>query len=75
MRVLLLGGTTEATALAHAFAAAGIDAVFSYAGRTENPITQPLPTRLGGYGGVKGLADYIIDAHITPVVDATHPNR
>lgn len=73
MRVLLLGGTTEATALAHIFAAAGIDAVFSYAGRTENPIEQPLPTRLGGYGGINGLADYIIDAQITHVVDATHP--
>lgn len=73
MRVLLLGGTTEATALAHAIANAGIDAVFSYAGRTANPIEQPLPTRLGGYGGVKGLADYIIDAQITHVVDATHP--
>ena len=73
MRVLLLGGTTEATALAHTFAAAGIDAVFSYAGRTESPVAQPLPTRLGGYGGVKGLADYIIDAQITHVVDATHP--
>ena len=73
MRVLLLGGTTEATALAHAFADAGIDAVFSYAGRTANPIAQPLVTRLGGYGGVKGLADYIIDSAITHVVDATHP--
>lgn len=73
MRVLLLGGTTEATALAHAFAKAGIDAIFSYAGRTANPIEQPLPTRLGGYGGVKGLADYIIDAGITHIVDATHP--
>lgn len=73
MRVLLLGGTTEATALAHAFAATGIDAIFSYAGRTAYPIEQPLPTRLGGYGGVKGLADYIIDAEITHIVDATHP--
>ena len=73
MRVLLLGGTTEATALAHAFAAANIDAVFSYAGRTAHPIAQPLPTRLGGYGGVNGLADYILDAQITHVVDATHP--
>jgi precorrin-6A/cobalt-precorrin-6A reductase len=73
MRVLLLGGTTEATALAHAFANASIDAIFSYAGRTANPIEQPLPTRLGGYGGVKGLADYIIDESITHVVDATHP--
>ncbi len=73
MRVLLLGGTTEATALAHAFANAGIDAVFSYAGRTANPIGQPLPTRLGGYGGVQGLANYIFDTKITHVVDATHP--
>lgn len=73
MRVLLLGGTTEATALAHAFSNAGMDAVFSYAGRTENPIAQPLPTRLGGYGGIQGLADYIIDAQITHLVDATHP--
>ena len=73
MRVLLLGGTTEATALAHAMAGAGIDAVFSYAGRTANPAPQPLQTRLGGYGGVRGLADYIIDAQITHVVDATHP--
>jgi precorrin-6A/cobalt-precorrin-6A reductase len=73
MRVLLLGGTTEATALAHAFTKAGIDAVFSYAGRTANPIEQPLPTRLGGYGGAKGMAEYIIDAGITHIVDATHP--
>lgn len=73
MRVLLLGGTTEATALAHAFADKGIDAVFSYAGRTANPVEQPLPTRLGGYGGVKGLANYVIDAQITHIVDATHP--
>ena len=73
MRVLLLGGTTEATALARAFTDAGIDAVFSYAGRTANPVQQPLPTRLGGYGGIKGLADYIIEAKITHVVDATHP--
>lgn len=73
MRVLLLGGTTEATALAQAFADNGINAVFSYAGRTANPIGQPLPTRLGGYGGVQGLADYIADTGITHIVDATHP--
>jgi precorrin-6A/cobalt-precorrin-6A reductase len=73
MRVLLLGGTTEATALAHAFANAGIDAVFSYAGRTETPVEQPLPTRLGGFGGIGGIADYIQKAQITHLVDATHP--
>ena len=73
MRVLLLGGTTEASALAQRMAQTAIDAVFSYAGRTERPIEQPLPTRTGGFGGVQGLADYIAAENITHVVDATHP--
>ena len=73
MRVLLLGGTTEASALAQRMAQTAIDAVFSYAGRTDNPIEQPLPTRTGGFGGVQGLADYIAAENITHVVDATHP--
>ncbi len=58
-RVLLLGGTTEASLLARELARAGIDAVFSYAGRTEAPVAQPLPMRVGGFGGVAGLADYL----------------
>lgn len=73
MRVLLLGGTTEATALAQVMAQTAIDAVFSYAGRTDCPIEQPLPTRIGGFGGVQGLADYITAEKITHLVDATHP--
>ena len=73
MRVLLLGGTTEATALAQSMAQTAIDAVFSYAGRTDSPIEQPLPTRIGGFGGVLGLANYIATENITHVVDATHP--
>ena len=40
-RVLLLGGTTEASQLARALADAGTDAIFSYAGRTAAPIAQP----------------------------------
>jgi precorrin-6A/cobalt-precorrin-6A reductase len=72
-RVLLLGGTTEATAMARALAEAGIDAVFSYAGRTETPATQPLPVRSGGFGGVAGLAAYLTAERITHLVDATHP--
>lgn len=73
MRVLLLGGTTEASELAHAFAAAGVDAVFSYAGRTAAPVAQPLPQRVGGFGGVQGLCDYLMAGGFTHVVDATHP--
>ena len=73
MRTLVLGGTTEASALARRLAAAGADAVFSYAGRTEAPVAQPLPMRVGGFGGVAGLVAYLQDENIGAVVDATHP--
>lgn len=72
-RVLLLGGTTEASALARALADAGMDAVFSYAGRTGRPVAQPLPTRIGGFGGVQGLVTYLRRERITHLIDATHP--
>jgi precorrin-6A/cobalt-precorrin-6A reductase len=73
MRVLLLGGTGEAGQMARALAAAGLDAIYSYAGRTEAPVAQPLPTRIGGFGGVTGLVDYLRREKITHVIDATHP--
>jgi precorrin-6A/cobalt-precorrin-6A reductase len=72
-RVLLLGGTTEAAAMARALAGAGVDAVYSYAGRTESPVPQPLPMRVGGFGGVSGLAAWLKAEGITHVIDATHP--
>ncbi|WP_054007255.1 cobalt-precorrin-6A reductase [Cypionkella psychrotolerans] len=72
-RILLLGGTTEASLLARAMAAAGQDAVFSYAGRTDSPVAQPLPMRVGGFGGVAGLVDYLRAERIGAVIDATHP--
>jgi precorrin-6A/cobalt-precorrin-6A reductase len=73
MRVLLLGGTTEASAAARALAEAHVDAVFSYAGRTNTPVSQPLPTRVGGFGGADGLMRYLLADRITHVIDATHP--
>ena len=73
MRVLILGGTSEANRLAAAIAAAGFDAIYSYAGRTQVPVNQPLPTRIGGFGGADGLADLIRQGEFTHVVDATHP--
>lgn len=72
-RVLLLGGTTEASQLACALAEAEVDAIFSYAGRTAAPVAQPLPTRVGGFGGVAGLQEWLQAQRITQVVDATHP--
>lgn len=68
-----MGGTADASLLADAIARAGIDAVYSYGGRTRTPADQPLPTRIGGFGGVDGLADYIRREGITHVIDATHP--
>jgi precorrin-6A/cobalt-precorrin-6A reductase len=72
-RALILGGTTDASLLAAEIARAGIEAIYSYGGRTRAPADQPLPTRIGGFGGVSGLADYIRREGITHVVDATHP--
>ena len=59
--------------MARALAAAGIDAVYSYAGRTARPPEQPIPTRTGGFGGIEGLAAYLTAEAITHVIDATHP--
>lgn len=59
--------------MARALAAAGVEAVYSYAGRTEAPVAQPLPVRVGGFGGVEGLAAYLRAEGITRLIDATHP--
>ncbi len=68
-----MGGTTEASLAARALADTGVDAVFSYAGRTDAPAQQPLPIRVGGFGGVQGLVDYLQREGMTHVIDATHP--
>lgn len=59
--------------MARALAGAGVDAVYSYAGRTEAPVAQPLPVRVGGFGGVAGLATFLRAEGITHLIDATHP--
>lgn len=71
--LLILGGTTEATALGAAVATAGFKGAVSFAGRVARPKRQPLPQRVGGFGGVEGLRAYLRDHRVTHVVDATHP--
>jgi precorrin-6A/cobalt-precorrin-6A reductase len=73
MRALILGGTGDANRLAEGCVREKIDAVYSYAGRTQIPLGHSLPTRIGGFGGVAGLADFIREQGITHIVDATHP--
>lgn len=66
--VLVLGGTAEARALA-----ARTPVLSSLAGRVSNPRMPEGETRIGGFGGVDGLADFLVAKHIEAVVDATHP--
>jgi precorrin-6A/cobalt-precorrin-6A reductase len=74
MRVLILGGTTEASELAHLLAAdPRFDATVSLAGRTANPKTQPVRTRIGGFGGANGLVAWLKQDATQAVIDATHP--
>ncbi|WFE73861.1 cobalt-precorrin-6A reductase [Roseinatronobacter sp. S2] len=71
--ILVLGGTIEATRLVAELARAGLPATLSYAGRVDRPKPQPVPVRVGGFGGADGLAQYLRTHHITHLVDATHP--
>ena len=72
-RVLLLGGTREAAALARELHAAGVDVTTSLAGRTREPRPVDGRVRTGGFGGADGLADHIRAERIDRVIDATHP--
>lgn len=72
MRILLLGGTAEARALA-AELHPRVDIVSSLAGRVPEPALPVGPVRIGGFGGIDGLRQWLRDEHIDAVVDATHP--
>lgn len=73
MRVLLLGGTGEARELAALLVDRGVDVVSSLAGRVERPRLPVGEVRMGGFGGVEGLGEWLTSHHVTAVVDATHP--
>ena len=72
--VLILGGTSEARALAAALEAGDLAVpVTSFAGRTESPAPVPGDHRIGGFGGPEGLAAWLVEHRITALIDATHP--
>ena len=71
MRLLLLGGTSDARELAVELVAAGIDVTTSLAGRVARPRLPVGGVRIGGFGGVSGLKSALVD--YDAVVDATHP--
>lgn len=73
-RVLILGGTADARRLSGRLAGRGdLSITLSLAGRTENPVAQPVPVRSGGFGGAEGLAAYLGQERISLLIDATHP--
>ena len=72
-RILILGGTKEAAELAGALSDAGRDVTTSLAGRTKEPKPLSGAVRIGGFGGVEGLAKWLSDNKITRLIDATHP--
>ncbi|WJN48120.1 cobalt-precorrin-6A reductase [Pseudomonas asiatica] len=69
-RILLLGGVTEALAIARRL---GPQHVYSLAGIGRVPQDLPCQVRVGGFGGAEGLASYLHEAGITLLIDATHP--
>ncbi|MCC7045152.1 MAG: cobalt-precorrin-6A reductase [Alphaproteobacteria bacterium] len=75
-RLLILGGTGEAVALARAAAARFGDRLAvtsSLAGATADPVRPPGEVRIGGFGGAEGLRRFIAEQGIDLLLDATHP--
>jgi len=73
VRVLLLGGTTEARHLAAALVGdPRVHVVSSLAGRVCAPRLPEGEVRVGGFGGVEGLVSWVRAERIDAVVDATH---
>jgi precorrin-6A/cobalt-precorrin-6A reductase len=73
-QILILGGTAEARQLAGLLATRkDLKVTLSLAGRTAAPAAQPVPMRVGGFGGPKELADYLKAERIDALIDATHP--
>jgi precorrin-6A/cobalt-precorrin-6A reductase len=71
--VLILGGTAEARRLAAVLVDDGVPVVSSLAGRVRDPALPAGEVRVGGFGGVDGLAAWLVAHDVAAVVDATHP--
>jgi precorrin-6A/cobalt-precorrin-6A reductase len=73
-RVLILGGTDQGWQLAvQAATIPDLEVFFSLAGRTRQPMIPIIQTRIGGFGGITGLRDYLQQEKIDFLINATHP--
>lgn len=73
--ILILSGTAEAFDLAAKLQKEQPKwrIISSLAGRTQNPKLPTGEIRIGGFGGVDGLIDYISKQNVDKIYDATHP--
>jgi len=73
-RVLILGGTGDAKELTTKLAAIpDVEVITSLAGRTRQAENSTGTLRVGGFGGIAGLTDYLQEQNIDLLIDATHP--
>ncbi len=73
VKILILGGTQEASELAKRAAnLSSIEVKVSLAGRTSQAAASK-NLRIGGFGGVAGLIEYLKSEKIDLIIDATHP--
>jgi precorrin-6A/cobalt-precorrin-6A reductase len=74
LKILILGGTSEASALADLLTHdPRFTPTLSLAGRTTAPRLPDIPWRSGGFGGITGLTQYLIENNVQALVVATHP--
>ncbi len=75
-KTLILGGSTEGFLLAQRINSTygeAVETVTSFAGITKIRRAVVGCSRVGGFGGVQGLASYLQTENISYVMDATHP--
>ncbi|MBT4890597.1 MAG: cobalt-precorrin-6A reductase [Rhodospirillales bacterium] len=70
--VLILGGTSLALELAKSVQGMAVRSIYSLAGRTTPKSLPDMEVRVGGFGGVDALSQYLRAENITAVIDATH---
>ena len=74
LSTLVLAGTAEARAVIDGLKNdPAIALTASLAGATPQPITLPVPTLSGGFGGEDGLVAFCREHGIGMLIDATHP--
>jgi precorrin-6A/cobalt-precorrin-6A reductase len=71
-KILILGGTALAKKCVAELSRLDLQIVYSLAGRTKPRSLPDAEIRVGGFGGIDALRDYLAAEKIAAVIDATH---